>query len=184
MRPPRSEAVGLTKRELEVLNLVVRGHTTTQIAEHLFVSPNTVKKHLAHVFAKCGVRNRVELATWWTLRVRTPLSQAATQPISSEASTPTRSPRAKRVKMAAALLAGFAGAVLAVLLLFAQDRSATTAEREVMLADTTARPVPNAVEGCRCPDNVLIAVLQGPGAGAPAGCPPVCATAPPGDMPE
>jgi DNA-binding NarL/FixJ family response regulator len=50
----------LTARELEVLKLVARGLSNRQIGESLFLSEATVKTHLAHVYAKLGVRDRVQ----------------------------------------------------------------------------------------------------------------------------
>jgi DNA-binding NarL/FixJ family response regulator len=50
----------LTSRELEVLKLVARGLSNRQIAESLFLSEATVKSHLAHVYAKLSVRDRVQ----------------------------------------------------------------------------------------------------------------------------
>ena len=49
---------GLTAREDEVLSLMRRGMTNKQIAERLDISVNTVKKHLAHLFAKYGLHGR------------------------------------------------------------------------------------------------------------------------------
>lgn len=51
----------LTKREAEVLNRILQGETNDQICEELFISPNTLKKHLHNLYAKAGVRNRVQL---------------------------------------------------------------------------------------------------------------------------
>ena len=48
----------LTAREDEVLSLMYRDMTNKQIAERLGISVNTVKKHLAHVFAKQGQHSR------------------------------------------------------------------------------------------------------------------------------
>ena len=50
----------LTPRELEVLKLVARGLSSRQISESLFLSEATVKTHLAHVYAKLNVRDRVQ----------------------------------------------------------------------------------------------------------------------------
>lgn len=54
----------LTEREEEVLKAVARGLTNAEIAETLYISLATVKTHIAHIQAKLGARNRVELAAW------------------------------------------------------------------------------------------------------------------------
>ena len=51
---------GLSKRELEVLELLAQGRTTTQIATDLFVSENTVKTHVSHNLGKMEASNRAE----------------------------------------------------------------------------------------------------------------------------
>lgn len=48
----------LTTREQEVMALMHQGLTNKQIAQRIGVSPNTVKKHLAHVFQKFGLHSR------------------------------------------------------------------------------------------------------------------------------
>jgi DNA-binding CsgD family transcriptional regulator len=48
----------LTSREADVLELVAAGLTNAAIAERLWISPGTVKKHLDNVYAKLGVANR------------------------------------------------------------------------------------------------------------------------------
>ena len=58
---------GLTAREVEVLRLVAAGLSNAEIAERLFLSPNTVKAHVAHILAKIGVHNRAA-ATEFALR--------------------------------------------------------------------------------------------------------------------
>jgi DNA-binding CsgD family transcriptional regulator len=56
----RHRALGLTARELEVLDLVRIGMTNIEIAGTLVVSPTTVRSHLEHAFAKLGAHTRTE----------------------------------------------------------------------------------------------------------------------------
>ena len=58
---------GLTAREVEVLRLVAAGLSNAEIAERLFLSPNTVKVHVARILAKIEVHNRAG-ATEFALR--------------------------------------------------------------------------------------------------------------------
>ena len=53
----------LSPREKDVLALVAEGYSNKAIAEALFVSPNTVKTHVASLFNKLGADSRVQLAT-------------------------------------------------------------------------------------------------------------------------
>jgi DNA-binding NarL/FixJ family response regulator len=53
---------GLTARELEVLEAVARGLPNRAVAEQLFLSDQTVKRHLRKVYRKLGVANRTEAA--------------------------------------------------------------------------------------------------------------------------
>lgn len=55
---PSSELQSLTTRELEVLTLLARGQTNTEIASELYLSEGTVKTHVARILAKLGVRDR------------------------------------------------------------------------------------------------------------------------------
>jgi LuxR family maltose regulon positive regulatory protein len=50
----------LTRRELELLDLLAQRLTYREIAEHLVISPNTVKKHVSNVYGKLGVSKRRE----------------------------------------------------------------------------------------------------------------------------
>jgi predicted ATPase/class 3 adenylate cyclase/DNA-binding CsgD family transcriptional regulator len=59
----------LTPAELEVVRLVATGATNRDVAEQLFISTNTVKIHLSHVFAKLGVSSRSELTAAAVRRV-------------------------------------------------------------------------------------------------------------------
>jgi NarL family two-component system response regulator LiaR len=52
----------LTKREHEVLILLVQGFSNTTIAKDLLVSPSTIKSHVGHILAKLGVASRTEAA--------------------------------------------------------------------------------------------------------------------------
>ncbi|TDE38250.1 response regulator transcription factor [Nonomuraea mesophila] len=63
-RAPAPANDPLTDRELDVVRLIARGRTNQEVAAELFVSLSTVKTHLGSIFAKLGVRNRVEIAAW------------------------------------------------------------------------------------------------------------------------
>jgi DNA-binding NarL/FixJ family response regulator len=56
------DALELSERELEVLRLIVDGRDNAAIAAELFISPNTVKSHVASIFAKLGVESRLQAA--------------------------------------------------------------------------------------------------------------------------
>lgn len=55
------EGYGITPREREVISLVITGQSNREITEDLFISPETVKKHIYSAYRKIGVRNRVQL---------------------------------------------------------------------------------------------------------------------------
>ena len=59
---PQSGWASLTPAEVDLVRLVARGCTNVEIGEHLFISVNTVKKHLSHVYAKVEVDGRAALA--------------------------------------------------------------------------------------------------------------------------
>lgn len=67
------DAYGLSAREREVVELVLLGHSTSEIAAKLFLSPYTVQDHVRAVFDKTGVRSRRALLT--RLRVHSWLLQ-------------------------------------------------------------------------------------------------------------
>jgi DNA-binding NarL/FixJ family response regulator len=61
LRPVRTDprdAHGLTKRELEILQLVASGSSNSQMAKSLWVTEQTIKFHLSNVYKKLGVPNR------------------------------------------------------------------------------------------------------------------------------
>ncbi len=54
----------LTKREIEVLQLVIKGATNRDIANELHISENTVKNHLRNIMEKLHMQNRIQAATY------------------------------------------------------------------------------------------------------------------------
>lgn len=60
----RAEVTGrgirLTKREIEVLSLIAQGNSSKEAADYLYVSKRTVDFHLANIYDKLQVNNRVQ----------------------------------------------------------------------------------------------------------------------------
>ena len=56
----RLQELGITPRELEILELIARGLSNREIAEQLFVSENTVKTHSSRLFDKLSARRRTQ----------------------------------------------------------------------------------------------------------------------------
>ena len=52
--------VPLTAREIEVLRMIAEGKRNQEIADHLFISLSTVKRHIANVYGKMEVTHRTE----------------------------------------------------------------------------------------------------------------------------
>lgn len=50
----------LTARQIEIVRLIATGMTNQEIADHLFISPATVKRHIANAYGKMDVRHRME----------------------------------------------------------------------------------------------------------------------------
>jgi LuxR family maltose regulon positive regulatory protein len=59
-RKTATDPAQLTKREIEVLTLVIEGHPSKAVADRLFLSQRTVEFHLVHVCKKLHVKNRLQ----------------------------------------------------------------------------------------------------------------------------
>ncbi|MGP3919260.1 response regulator [Nonomuraea sp. 10N515B] len=62
--PHETPNVVLTEREDDIVALLAHGRTNAEIATELFLSPGTVKNHIAAIQRKTGARNRVAIAAW------------------------------------------------------------------------------------------------------------------------
>jgi DNA-binding NarL/FixJ family response regulator len=64
--PPETETAvaELTRREVEILQLVAEGHSNSQLARMLWVTEQTVKFHLSNIYRKLEVANRTEASRW------------------------------------------------------------------------------------------------------------------------
>jgi len=58
----RQRELGITARELEILELIAQGLSNREIAEKLFVSENTVKTHSSRLFDKLNAKRRTQAA--------------------------------------------------------------------------------------------------------------------------
>lgn len=63
LRRPQNPG-GLSRREVDVLDLAARGLTTREIADRLFISPKTVDHHIQHIYNKIGVSTRAAASLW------------------------------------------------------------------------------------------------------------------------
>jgi ATP/maltotriose-dependent transcriptional regulator MalT len=57
---PQARRAGLTRREWQVLSVLITGASNRQISARLHITPRTVTNHLASIFAKLGTRTRTE----------------------------------------------------------------------------------------------------------------------------
>lgn len=55
---------GLTKRELQIMELLATGNSNRAIGDRLFISPHTVANHVRHILEKTGMPNRTAVATY------------------------------------------------------------------------------------------------------------------------
>jgi DNA-binding CsgD family transcriptional regulator len=71
-RPGSSDDIAavLTRREVQVLNLLAAGKTNAQIGTRLFISEGTVKSHMRHIMEKLGATNRTEAVALYRERTR------------------------------------------------------------------------------------------------------------------
>ena len=75
--PAVDDWYGLTRRELEILQLVAEGHSNAQLARMLWVTEQTVKFHLSNIYRKLDVANRTEASRWAQLRGLLPATATA-----------------------------------------------------------------------------------------------------------
>jgi DNA-binding CsgD family transcriptional regulator len=61
--PAYQDRYGLSRREIQVAELVLRGYRNSHIAQTLGITPATTKKHLSRIFEKVGVDSRAQLAS-------------------------------------------------------------------------------------------------------------------------
>lgn len=82
-RPPLSLQVDLAKqlsefnishREAEIIGLILRGFSNKEIGDNLFISLETVKKHVSNIYKKLGVKNRLQMSFFIQNRLGLPLS--------------------------------------------------------------------------------------------------------------
>lgn len=67
-----NERIIITKREQEILNLVARGKTSSEISEELFISVRTVESHRYNLMQKLGIKNAAGLVRYAVLNNETP----------------------------------------------------------------------------------------------------------------
>ena len=64
MRKRPQNRGGLSRLEVDVLELAARGLTTREIADRLVISPKTADHHIQHIYTKIGVSTRAAAALW------------------------------------------------------------------------------------------------------------------------
>jgi DNA-binding NarL/FixJ family response regulator len=60
----RRDSNALTRREIEILQLVAEGYSSSVLAQMLWITEQTVKFHLSNIYRKIGVSNRTEASRW------------------------------------------------------------------------------------------------------------------------
>jgi DNA-binding NarL/FixJ family response regulator len=66
--PAEEDTAVLTRRELEILQLVAEGNSNAQVGRLLWVTEQTVKFHLSNIYRKLDVANRTEASRWAQVR--------------------------------------------------------------------------------------------------------------------
>jgi DNA-binding NarL/FixJ family response regulator len=79
----------LTRRELEILQLVAEGHSNSQLARMLWVTEQTVKFHLSNIYRKLDVANRTEASRWAQLHGLLPTHRGHEEPDGALATSAT-----------------------------------------------------------------------------------------------
>lgn len=59
-QPEQLQALGISKREYEVLLLIANGHSNKEIADQLFVTESTIKTHVSNILVKLDAKRRTE----------------------------------------------------------------------------------------------------------------------------
>jgi len=57
------KTLGLSDREMEVLQLISEGHSNAEIGERLFIAETTIKTHVSNLFVKLDVKRRTQAVT-------------------------------------------------------------------------------------------------------------------------
>lgn len=60
----KKDEIKLTRREKDVLALLVKGNSNKEMADNMFISEKTVKNHLTSIFKKLGVKDRTQAAVY------------------------------------------------------------------------------------------------------------------------
>lgn len=62
IKEPSPDKLSLTKQEMSILNLLVKGHSNKAIAREMYISQHTVKFHISNILSKLGAATRTEAA--------------------------------------------------------------------------------------------------------------------------
>ncbi len=94
LRGPEGQGASLTEREQEILRRMARGLSTTEIADELFISPVTVRNHVARILSKLGAHTKLAAVAF---AYRNGLIEPETTPLPIQGSeTQAAAPRPRR----------------------------------------------------------------------------------------